>query len=268
MQTYETIFYYPLKSEMRHTVTLSSIAPQDKKPTKYQIENIVVPFPINICPEYENNKIRISNVGNSSWVTVTIPDAHYNIETLNNIITAEFVNRGWANIGNVPLSIGYNKTNNLIITTLDSTKLKTGTQVAIDFTASDIYVNLGYNGNTATFYTDGLKISSRPYFFDPVVLQFSVSNIGQHRITNDESGDEIFAMSHICSIPIQNAELDKSLIVFPSNETQKYSFVHQAPITLQSSAYNIICRGRDYLGKLCPVFFNYGYSLFVINYID
>lgn len=152
----------------KNTVTLvQPIQLDPNKKTKYQIQRVILTPEIPNVYSYgsfDNTKLRISNDGGLNWTIVQFANGIYQIDMIQANIFNAMLQAGWVlSTSSPPVIVNYNPATRLVYVTLDSTLLKVGTQVGVDFGYSKFYQMLGFSSPiAASFVLDGTFSATLP----------------------------------------------------------------------------------------------------------
>lgn len=191
----------------------------DKKRKEYQIQSIILSPEIpNIFSygNFDNTKVKISNDGGTTWSTVLIPNGIYTINMIQDSITDAILQAGWI-VDNlhIPIVIDYNPATRLVYIQLDSSQLSVGTQIAVDFGASEIYKMFGLlNPLTSIFIVDGTFSAPKPPLID---TQGTFVNVSCNLINGARYINGVYS-NVIAKVPLV-ASSSQIEIVFPSATT-------------------------------------------------
>lgn len=191
--------------------------PNKKK--AYQVQSVILSPEIPNVYNYDgfdNTKVKISNDGGTTWVTVQFPNGIYQINMIEATVTNAFLQAGWIPDETfVPIVIDYNPATRLVYIQVDTTKLSVGTQAAVDFGASQMYRLLGFpTAVSAKFLLDGTFSATLAPEVDTQGTYINVvcNAINASRFINGQLSNVI------AKVPIVNSG-NGIEIVFPSAST-------------------------------------------------
>ena len=225
-----------------------------EKPRRMQVRLTQVAFTSRIPNVYSlpdgsfnNGKLRVSNNGGSTWTTIQLTNGVYTIPYIQAAINS-VINNWWTDINDPGLTVKYNLATELVYITLDSTKLASPGQVAIDLSQSQISDLLGYS-TTKTFTTDGVKVADKPAMLNWCGDSISVllHGFGTLSILNGKLSEEF------CSVPLTVSQVGNEY-VYPSASISPDSIDVDPMATLTQFSVEFVGSRLDPTGRPYPVY--------------
>lgn len=202
-----------------------------------------------------NGLIRVSNDGGSTWTSVQLENGEYT--TLNIASALNYSISSWiTDLSDPPITISTNDVVGKVYTSLDSTKLSTGSQIAIDYSQSLIYDVLGYDVGTSTFTTDGLHSAPNLAKLDTFgnTMSVNIYGFGDISVVNNASTNSIARVNltnKVGNLYYLDTASFFPITIFPPSQIQQYS------IEFKGSRQNTNGTYKDILfleGEICLTF--------------
>lgn len=183
---------------------------------------------------FNNTIVKITNDGGLTWITVSLPFGIYTIKMIQDSINNVANQLSWYKPNQVALEINYNPATKFVYTKIDSTQLALGTQMGIDYGASQMYQLLGYTFANSKILIDGLFTATEVPQVDSqgTYVEVTCSIIQNVRWINGTLSKSIVR------IPI-NLQSGSVEIIYPSTNTGMISPLVPASIPSFIQSYDI-----------------------------